>query len=134
MASAQKLALPLARTALFVVFFWFGALKVVGTSPANALLAALLARTLPFLTFNQFMVGFGLFEMVIGVAFVIPKRERVALAMLAVHMVMTFLPLWFLPQMAWSGFLTPTLEGQYIIKNVVIIALAVMIASRRARR
>lgn len=132
--------LPVARVVLFVVFFWFGALKVVGVSPANALAAALLARTLPWLTFNQFIVGFGVFEMVIGLAFLIPKWARVAMLLLALHMVMTFMPLWLLPRLTWSGFLQPTLEGQYIIKNLVIIALAIGIAAQlkvlhgRARR
>lgn len=130
----QSLGLLLARASLFIVFFWFGALKVLAVSPANGLVAALLARTLPFFTFNQFIVGFGLFEMLIGLAFVVPKWERVALALLAVHMVTTFLPLLVLPQLTWTGFLTPTLEGQYIIKNVVIIALAVAIAGRPGRR
>jgi hypothetical protein len=44
-------------------------------------------------------------------------------------MVMTFLPLYFLPTVTWSGILVPTLEGQYIIKNLVIIATALGIAA-----
>jgi len=44
-------------------------------------------------------------------------------------MLMTFLPLFILPEVTWSGFLVPTLEGQYIIKNIVIIATAIGIVT-----
>lgn len=126
----KQLAIVSARWAIFIVYFWFGALKVFGESPANGLVAALLARTLPFVTFDQFIVSFGLLEMVIGIIFLIPKWERVALWLLGLHMVTTFMPLVLLRQLTWGGFLRPTLEGQYIIKNVVIIALALNLVNQ----
>jgi uncharacterized membrane protein YkgB len=55
--------------------------------------------------------------------------ERVVIPLLFIHMVTTFGPLVFLPSETWSGFMVPTLEGQYIIKNLVIIATAVGIAA-----
>ncbi len=125
----QKISMPAARAALFVVFFWFGILKVVGTSPANPLVESLLQRTLPFITFGQFIVLFGVFEMIIGITFLTPHLERLAIALLIPHMITTFLPLILLRSITWQGFLTPTLEGQYIIKNLVIIALAFSIAA-----
>lgn len=67
--------------------------------------------------------------MIIGISFIIPRLERLAIALLIPHMVMTALPLIFLQAMTWQGFLTPSLEGQYIIKNLVIVALAVGIAA-----
>lgn len=118
-----------ARIALFIVFFWFGILKVVTESPANPLVDSLLQQTLPFLTFEQFIFWFGLFEVVIGILFLIPRAERIALLFLAVHMITTLGPLVLLPEMTWAAPFVPTLEGQYIIKNVVIIALAIGIAS-----
>lgn len=121
--------IPMARIALFVIFFWFGILKVIGTSPANPLVAQLLHTTLPFLTFEQFIIGFGIFEMIIGITFLIPKAERLAMALLIPHMITTALPLFFLPQIAWQSLLVPTLEGQYIIKNLALVALAFGIAA-----
>ena len=44
-------------------------------------------------------------------------------------MIMTFMPLFMLPEVTWSAFLVPTLEGQYIIKNLVIISGAIGIAA-----
>lgn len=127
--TAGKLHLPLIRIALFVVYFWFGILKLVGTSPANPLVGDLLNRTLPFLAFDSFIIGFSIFEVLIGVLFLIPKFDRLSLAFVAMHMVMTAGPLVLLPQVTWQAFFTPTLEGQYIIKNVLIIAAAVTIAA-----
>ena len=67
--------------------------------------------------------------MIIGISFILPRCERLAIALLIPHMILTTLPLIFLPAMTWKGLLTPTLEGQYIIKNLVIIALAMGIAA-----
>ncbi|TSC83171.1 MAG: hypothetical protein G01um101419_178 [Parcubacteria group bacterium Gr01-1014_19] len=118
------------RLALFVVFFGFGVLKLFDASPANPLVENLLQKTLPFLTFNQFIIILGVWEMMIGVAFLIPHLERLAIFLLVPHMITTVMPLILLPTVTWNPFPVPTLEGQYIIKNLVIIALAMGIASQ----
>jgi uncharacterized membrane protein YkgB len=125
----KKSFLPFARFALFVVFFWFGILKIFYLSPANPMVSALLEKTLPFFTFNQFIFLFGLYEMLIGLCFLFPKLSRLAILLLAMHMFTTLMPLILVPQATWSGFFVPTLEGQYIIKNLVIISTAMGIAS-----
>lgn len=127
---AHRHCLGATRWAFFIVYFWFGILKVLGLSPASPLVLALLAKTLPFIPPEAFMVGFGLFEVGVGIAFLIPRIERAALALLAAHLVTTLLPLMLLPSMAWQGPLVPTLEGQYIIKNVLMMALAANLAAR----
>ncbi len=125
----RKLSIPLGRFALFLIFFWFGLLKILGSSPANPLVADLLERTLPFLTFENFIIGFAVYEVIIGITFIIPRCERLALALLIPHMIMTCGPLFLLPEISWQGFLTPTLEGQYIIKNIALVALAIGLMS-----
>jgi uncharacterized membrane protein YphA (DoxX/SURF4 family) len=114
----------LARLAMAVVYFWFGILKLFGLSPANPMIQSLQARTLPFLSFDQFIILFALFEMLIGILFLIPKATRVVMLLFLFHMVTTTMPLFILPKMTWQSALVPTMEGQYIIKNVVLIALA----------
>lgn len=125
----KKISVPIARFGLFVVFFWFGILKVVGESPATPLVERLFNETVSFMTFDTFIILFGLFECLIGILFVIKGAERIVLPLLAFHMITTFMPLFFLSQETWSSFLVPTLEGQYIIKNLVIIASAIAIAA-----
>lgn len=125
----RQISIPFARFGLFVVFFWFGALKVLGLSPASGLVQALFEQTIPFMHFSTFIVLFGLFECLIGILFLIRGLERIVIPLLFIHMITTFMPLFILPTETWSGFLVPTLEGQYIIKNLVIIAAAIGIAA-----
>lgn len=125
----RRVSIPVARFGLFVIFFWFGALKVVGLSPASPLVQNLFEQTISFMSFDTFIILFGIFECLIGILFVIRGLERVVIPLLFIHMVTTFMPLFMLPEVTWSGFLVPTLEGQYIIKNLVIIAAAVGIAA-----
>lgn len=125
----RRVCVPFARVGLFVIFFWFGALKVVGLSPASDLVQSLFEQTVNFISFNHFMVLFGLFECLIGILFLIPGFERLVIPLLFIHMVTTFMPLFLLKEITWDGFFVPTLEGQYIIKNLVIIASAIAIAA-----
>jgi uncharacterized membrane protein YkgB len=129
----RRWASPLARFSLFVIFFWFGVLKLLGVSPADPLVAALLGKTMPFVPFTPFRIFFGLYEMAIGAAFVVLGFERLAIALLLPHMAMTFLPLIFLTDLTWHSILVPTFAGQYIIKNLVIIALALSLAAHLHR-
>ncbi|GIW66528.1 MAG: hypothetical protein KatS3mg095_0426 [Candidatus Parcubacteria bacterium] len=130
----NKIWRPLARISLFIVFFYFGFLKVLGLSPATPLVDALFQKTLDFFSFSYFIIFFGLFEMIIGLAFIIPRLERLAIFLLIIHMVTTFLSLILLPQITWHKFLVPTLEGQYIIKNLVIISLAFVIGAHLTKK
>ncbi len=125
----KKIAEPCARGALFVIFFWFGLLKVIGASPAEPLVATLLGVTMPFIPFDGFRIFFGFYEMIIGLAFLIAGAERLAIVMLLPHMATTFLPLVLLPSETWASVLVPTFVGQYIIKNLIIIALALSVAA-----
>jgi uncharacterized membrane protein YkgB len=114
-----------ARLALLVIYVWFGALKLFNLSPANPLVGSLLERTLPFISFSTFIILLGIFEVLLGILFIIPnpKVTRVAKWLFWLHMVATTLPLVAVPAMAWQSFLVPTLEGQYIIKNLALMAI-----------
>ena len=125
----RRVSVPLARFGLFLIFFWFGWLKVIGLSPASGLVQALFEHTIPFMSFPTFLSLFGLFEMLIGVLFLVRGAERIVIPLLFIHMITTFMPLFLLTEETWSGFLTPTLEGQYIIKNIALIAAAFGIAA-----
>lgn len=124
MHKKEYIAFIFAHFALFVVFVWFGSLKFFDLSPANPLVENLLRETLPFISFQTFIMFLGAWEVLIGILFIVPKMEKIALILLIPHMITTIMPLFLLPDIAWQGFFIPTLEGQYIIKNIVIIGLA----------
>jgi uncharacterized membrane protein YkgB len=128
-----KIEVPLARVAIFIVYFWFGFLKLIDASPATPLVQALFEKTINFMPFPTFYFFFSVFEMAIGLLFLIRGFERLAIFLLGLHLITTVLPLIFLPQITWQAFLVPTLEGQYIIKNVIVAALAVVVGSKLVR-
>ncbi len=125
----KRVSVPVARFSLFVVFFWFGLLKVAGLSPASGVVERLFEHTVPFMSFGNFLILFGIFECLIGLLFLIRGVERIVIPLLFIHMITTFGPLIFLPSETWQAFMVPTLEGQYIIKNLVIIATAIGVAA-----
>lgn len=125
----RRISVPIARFGIFLVYFWFGFLKVIDMSPASPLVQALFEKTISFMSFPTFMLLFGLFECLIGILFLIPRAERVVIPLLALHMITTIMPLFMVTDATWTAFLVPTLEGQYIIKNILIIAAAIFIAA-----
>lgn len=131
----KKISFLLAHIALFVVFFWFGAIKLTGLSPANELVNALLVK-IPVMNlwpFDSFIVVLGLVEMLIAVLFLFPKTTKYAVWILIPHMCTTILPLAVLTNMTWQAPLIPTLAGQYIIKNIVIVALALSVVIEKKK-
>ena len=126
----RKYSDEFARIAFFIVFFWFGILKVFLISPAGPLVSELLSNTfLQFIPENTFMILFGLFEVAIGILALIPKLERITFLVMGLHLVTTALPLFILPDTAWYAAFVPTLIGQYILKNLVLLASGMVLFS-----
>ena len=129
LAKMNRLGEPAARISLFVIFFWFGILKPLGLSPA----APLVLKTvdwMPLLSAQQWLHVIGWWEVIIGLCFLFGKTTRLAITLLFLQMVGTFMPLFILPEITFqeSGIpFLPTLEGQYIIKNIIIISAALVI-------
>lgn len=125
----------LLRIGLAIVYVWFGLLKVIGLSPATQLVRDLFDKTVPsFVPFGFFYPAFSWFEVVLGLLFLFPKLTRLAFLLVVLHLATTVLPLIFLPGGAWNGFMSPTIEGQYIIKNVLILGSAFALLVRYERR
>lgn len=119
--------LALLRISLGVVFFWFGALKLVpGLSPAEGLIRA----SLPFLPAQVFIPFLALWEMAIGLGFMTGRWMRFAILLLLLQMPGTLSPIVLCPDRVFTVFPWGlTLEGQYIIKNMVLISAALVIGS-----
>lgn len=113
------------RWAVGIVFIWFGALKLFpGMSPAEELVK----NTVYFFDPEWFFPFLGVWEMVIGLFLLIRPLVRVAIFLLFLQMPGTFLPLLLLPGACFTDFpFGLTMEGQYIIKNLVIISAALVV-------
>ncbi|MBD3383777.1 DoxX family membrane protein [candidate division KSB1 bacterium] len=125
----QRWGVVALRISLAVIFIWFGILKPLGLSSAESLVLSTVGF-LPFLSPEQWLIVIGWWEVLIGVAFLFKKTTRIAIVLLAGQMVGTFMPLFMLPSVTFqTGHLpwAPTLEGQYIVKNLLIISAAFVV-------
>lgn len=114
----------LTRVALSVVFIWFGILKPLGQSTATELVT----RTVYWVDPAWFVPLLGWWEVAIGVCMLFRPLLRLAVLLLFLQMPGTFLPLVLLPEVCFASIpFVPTLEGQYIIKNLVLIAAAIVV-------
>ena len=122
----KEVGVPLLRYSLAIIFIWFGILKPLGVSPAQQLVA----NTIYWFSPTWFVPFLGWWEVVIGLCLLYRPLIRVGILLLLLQMVGTFLPLVILPSVVFGA--KPyalTLEGQYIIKNFILISAAIVIGS-----
>lgn len=120
----ERNGIRLLRWSVGIVFVWFGALKTVGMSPAQELVA----RTVYWFPPEVFIPVLGWWEVVIGLGLLVRPLARVAIALLFLQMPGTFLPLVLLPDICFTSIpFGLTIEGQYIVKNLVLISAAIVV-------
>jgi putative oxidoreductase len=127
----HRVSVPALRIAIGVVFIWFGALKVEGTTPVGDLVAA----TVPFLDRHWFVPTLGLLEVALGLALVSGRALRLVTPVMVAHLAGTFLVLVTQPAVAFQhgNPLLLTTVGEFVVKNVVFIAAGLVILSRSHR-
>lgn len=123
--------LTILRIALGVLMLWFGLLKFLGPPGISDNLAI---RTVAAISFGHISPEISLFliaalECIIGLGLFSKKLLRYILPLLFLHILGTALPLILFPSETWKGWLAPTFEGQYIIKNLLIAASAVVLSA-----
>jgi len=124
-------AQDLQRVGLGIVFLWLGALKFVpGLSPAEALIAATVGWAVDPQLFLPVLAAW---ECLLGIGLIAHRAPRATLLMMFAHMGGTFMPLVACPELVWTsapfGF---TLEGQYILKNLVLVGAGLTLFGRLA--
>jgi uncharacterized membrane protein YkgB len=129
--AVDRVSVSLLRIAIGVVFVWFGALKLTGDTPV----AQLVANTMPFLPKDVFVPALGVFEVLLGVALLVGRRLDLVVILLVMHLAGTFLVLVVTPETAFSHHnpLMLTMVGEFVVKNVVLIAAGVVVATKQAR-
>jgi len=127
-----RTGVPLTRIALGIVFFWFGVLKFFpGLSSAEGLVGRTFERlTFGFVTPNVSLPLLAVWECVIGLGLISGRFLRPTLLLLFLQMPGTLTPLFLFPQETFVRVpLVPTLEGQYIIKNLVLIGAGLVVGA-----
>ena len=120
------------RVALGITFLWFGLLKFL---PGVAPIDVLAEKSLSILTLHLFrpetcLHVLAFFECVIGLGMLLKRFLRVTVVLLFLQMVGTFTPLLLLRGETWIHFpYFPSFEGQYIIKNLVLISAGLIVGA-----
>lgn len=119
LGSPRATALVL-RWSLGIVYLWFGTLKAASRSPA----LLLIHDFFPPLSQVPLICALTGFEVALGILLVIgwPRPWIYYAALL--HLLGTFLVLLVSPGLAFSPFPFLTLDGEFIVKNLVLIAAA----------
>ena len=127
-----RYGIVLLRLSMGVIFFWFGVLKFFnGLSPAQALAT----HTISVMSFGIVSPSVSLpilatWECLIGLGFLTGKAHRATLVLLFTQMAGTFMPLFLFTHEVFLRIpYAPTLEGQYIIKNLVLVSAAMVIGA-----
>ncbi len=120
------------RISLGVIFVWFGVLKVIGDSPVYDLVASTVYLVPP-----EFFVPFlGFWEIAVGLGLLTGLALRMTLIFFLLQMAGTFLVLVVKPEVAFQGLnpLLLTTEGEFVVKNIVLISGALVVGSTIRRR
>ena len=128
----RRIGTQLLQVSVGVVYLWFGALKLFpGASPATELIVT----TYPFLPERLFLPFLGVWEVVIGVGYLSGIFLRVTMVLMVMQMLGAMSPIILNPAAVFVRIpFVLTIEGQYIVKNVVLLAAALVIVRRfRAR-
>ncbi len=123
-------SIPILRVGLGSIFLGFGLLKFFpGLSPAEGLVI----QTLDVLSFGMIPAHVGMvlvaaLECAIGLGLISGRLLPLALMLLGFQMVGAMSPLLLFPGELFGGPLhAPTLEGQYVLKDVVLIGAGLVI-------
>jgi uncharacterized membrane protein YkgB len=129
-AFLARVGVPLLRISIGIVFVWFGLLKIFDVSPVSELVA----KTIYWFDPDFVVPALGAFEVFVGVCLIAGRLMRIALPLLVLQMAGTFLVLVMHPDVAFQNgnpFLL-TVEGEFVIKNLVLLSAALVIGSRLA--
>lgn len=120
--------IKLLRISIGIVYLWFGALKVIGVSPA----APLISDAWSFMPMppNTFVQIIGVLEILIGLGFISRIAMRLVIGAMLMQMLGAMSPLILAPDRMWAQFPHAlTLEGQYVIKDIILISAALVIGA-----
>ncbi len=131
-ALMRQYGIALLRISVGIVFFWFGALKFFpGLSPATGIATATIERlTFGLIQPQVSILILAAWEVLIGLGLLSGKYLRATLFLLFTQMLGTMTPLLLFPAETFTRFpYAPTLEGQYIIKNLVLISAGLVVGA-----
>jgi uncharacterized membrane protein YkgB len=122
-----RYGITLLRVCIGIVYVWFGALKAVhGLSPIEDFIR----ETMPFLPGDLFLPFLALWEVAIGIGFIVWKFPRLTLLLMLMQMGGAMSPMILRPDLVWQVFPYQfTLVGQYIFKDIILVSAALVVGA-----
>ncbi|WP_447008094.1 DoxX family membrane protein [Saccharothrix isguenensis] len=132
----QRNQVPVQRSVIGVLYVWFGGMKVIpGLSPVDDLAGrAMSAMTMGLVKPSVSMPLLAVAEILIGIGLITGKLPRTTVVVALGHMAGIFLTVFVLPGEIWAAWGVPTLNGQYVLKNAVLVCALVNVALRAFRK
>lgn len=122
----RRWGIPALRVSVAIVFMWFGALKVFGVTPVTDLVA----DTVYWFDPDWVVPALGVVEIVVGLGLLFQVAMRAVLGLFFLQMIGTFLVFVLQPEVAFQDGnpLLLTVEGEFVLKNLVLISAGMVIA------
>ncbi len=121
----QKTSYYLLILSLSFVYIVFGILKVIDKSPIKDLVV----EALPFMENSFLFALFGLGEIVLGASLIIKKLRLLGSTGIILHLISTFIAIPLAWGMIYDSNTILTLHGEFVAKNLVLVAAAINIAN-----
>ncbi len=107
-------------------FIWFGLLKLLGEKSASSIMA----KSVYWFDPSWVVPTLGVWEILIGLSLIIKKWHRLAIFLLFIRVPGSFLAMVYHYSECFDGSIfTPTIQGQYLIKELTLIGAALVIGS-----
>lgn len=127
-----RIGIGLLRWSIGIIFIWFGALKYFpGLSPAEELATSTIEMlTFGLIPFQWMLILLATFEVLIGLLIIHGRWMRLTILLLLLQMLGTMSPVFLFPELVFTKIpYALSIEGQYIIKNIVVISAAIVIGA-----
>lgn len=127
----RRWSIPLLRVSLAIVFIWFGLLKVLDVTPVTELVA----ETVYWVDPDWFVPLLGWVEVAVGVGLLFDKALRIVLPLFLLQIAGTFLVLVIQPDVSFQdgNLFKLTVEGEFVIKNLVLLSAGLVVGTRVER-
>lgn len=127
-AKVRPYSLTFLRIGFVIVFFWFGLLKLIDVSPVAHIINAVYA----FLPEKETVYVIGMLEVGIALGVLFKKAYRFAIFLLCVELIGIFLLTLLSPSLFFrnGNMLYLTLEGEFVVKNFVLLAAGIVLATQ----
>jgi uncharacterized membrane protein YkgB len=122
-----RYGITLLRVAIGIVYIWFGALKLFqGVSPIEGFIR----ETMPFLPGDLFLPFLAVWEVAIGIGFIVWKFPRITVLLMLAQMGGAMSPFILRPDLLFVNFPYQfTLVGQYIFKDIILVTAALVVGA-----